>query len=305
MSYKCSVCGVNEVEEPGGICELCALDQDPFFSSVAGENEKKKNNNKRRVIDITELEEEPYIPGRNRNKKNILLNGIPQATSYPVEAANPDHNNSVPVYSPGEVAHQSHNSFQSTVQTQQKKKHVSQKSMPMAKGIIKNISVTSEEMSFFSKLLGSLTKGIPYMFDDEIVMFQVFPDYSGNSLNAMGNVCDQVIVYGTIHSGAIADNNSVEVYGHRDSNNIIVAKSIKNMASGTTITPSRFLSPFAVYFFVLLIIAAVAYIVSVLGVNGIIWAIVILFCLSHIPLILKIIGGIFGFIFYIFRRKKK
>ena len=143
------------------------------------------------------------------------------------------------------------------------------------------------------------------MFDDKIVMFQVFPDYSGNSLNAMGNACDQVIVYGTIHSGAIADNNSVEVYGHRDANNLIVAKSIKNMASGTIITPSRFLSPFLVYFLLLLIIVAIAYIVSVLGVNGIIWAIVILFCLSHIPLILKIIGGIFGFIFCIFRRKKK
>lgn len=77
-------------------------------------------------------------------------------------------------------------------------------------------------------------KGIPYALDNDITMFQVFPDYTGTSLNAMGNACDQVIVYGKLNAGAVSENNDVEVYGHRDADNNIVAKKIVNKASGTT-----------------------------------------------------------------------
>lgn len=30
MAYKCRICGINEVDNQGDICELCAVGQDPY-----------------------------------------------------------------------------------------------------------------------------------------------------------------------------------------------------------------------------------------------------------------------------------
>ena len=76
-------------------------------------------------------------------------------------------------------------------------------------------------------------KGVPFTLDDDVTMFQVFPDFTGTSLNVLGNACDQVIVYGRLNNGAVSENNDVEVYGRRDSNNNVIAKTIKNTAKST------------------------------------------------------------------------
>ena len=133
-------------------------------------------------------------------------------------------------------------------------------------------------------------------------MFQVFPDYSGTALNAMGYACDQVIVYGKLNAGAVSENNSIEVYGHRDSNNNVVAKTIKNTASGTTITPDGVISPILVWIITLMMAALVVGVCMSLGVEGIVWVIVLIICFMNLPLILKIIGVIFGFIFSVLRK---
>ena len=30
MAYMCKICGTNEVNNPGDVCELCALGADPY-----------------------------------------------------------------------------------------------------------------------------------------------------------------------------------------------------------------------------------------------------------------------------------
>lgn len=144
--------------------------------------------------------------------------------------------------------------------------------------------------------------GIPFSLDNDVTMFQVFPDFSGTSLNALGNACDQVIVYGKLNNGAVSENNDVEVYGRRDANNNVIAKTIKNKASGTTITPARTIGQGAVWCITAIIIALLAGIVSGLGVEGIIWAVVIILCLTNLPRVVKIIGVVFGALFSLIKR---
>lgn len=138
--------------------------------------------------------------------------------------------------------------------------------------------------------------------DDDVTMFQVFPDFLGTSLNALGNACDQVIVYGKLNNDAVSENNDVEVYGRRDSNNNIIAKTIKNKASGTTITPARTIGQGVVWFITAIVVALLAMMISGLGVEGIIWTVIIILCLTNLPKALKIFGVIIGALFSLIKR---
>lgn len=57
--------------------------------------------------------------------------------------------------------------------------------------------------TFWGKWFRSMFTGIPFTLDNDVVMFQVFPDCTGTSLNAVGNACDQGIVYGKVNNGSI------------------------------------------------------------------------------------------------------
>ena len=144
--------------------------------------------------------------------------------------------------------------------------------------------------------------GIPFTLDDDITMFQVYPDFSGSALNSLGNACDQVIVYGRLNKGTISENNDVEVYGRRDSSGNIIARTIKNKASGTTITAQRALGPGGVWTITLLALALVAAVVYAIGIEGIIWAIVIVICLTNLPTVFKILSVILGGMFSVIKR---
>ena len=71
MSYKCRICGINEVDNQGDICELCALGQDPYVQSQTVSQDYQqasqpyKNTNRSNVS---------YVPQRGANRK-VLLNG--------------------------------------------------------------------------------------------------------------------------------------------------------------------------------------------------------------------------------------
>lgn len=138
--------------------------------------------------------------------------------------------------------------------------------------------------------------------DDDVTMFQVFPDFSGTSLNTLGNTCDQVIVYGKLNNGAVSENNDVEVYGRRDANNNIIAKTIKNKASGTTITPIRTIGQGVVWLITAIVIALIGLMIAGLGVEGVIWTVVIVLCLTNFPKVLKIFGVIFGALLSLIKR---
>lgn len=301
MSYKCKICGLNDVEHEGDICELCAVSQDPY--AVAMQRDPQPTSRDYSSPGTS------YAPSKGRSRK-VLLGG------NPTENIDPYGNTIVPqdaeedkvqVYQAGQVplTQQTSNVVDqdgSNVASGAKGGTASKNSNLVTQGITKNISVDTEKKAFIVKWFRSLTSGIPFTLDDDITMFQVFPDFSGTSLNAMGNACDQVIVYGKLKAGAVSENNDVEVYGHRDPDNNVIAKSIKNKATGTTITPDRSISVAVTWGITLAVAAIIALTFFTIGVEGIVWAIVLIICLTNLPLVFKILAAIFGFLFSFLKR---
>jgi len=295
MSYKCRICGSNDVENPGDICELCAIGQDPYAASISvpssgighdsdngGGNDAGSNRKRGRGRKILIGAGNDGAEAEN-DEDDIAVSGTPQT---------------VQVYSAGQVP-QLGNNTTSVATTVPVRPSVNQ---PITSGITKNINVDNEKKPFLAKWFRALFMGIPYATEDEVTMFQVFPDYTGTSLNASGNACDQVIVYGKVNHGSISENNDVEVYGRRDSSNNIIARVIKNKASGTTVTPNGTIGVGVVWAITILLLCIVAGAICALGPVGIVWTVVLILCFTNLPLVIKIIGVIFGAIFSLLRK---
>lgn len=308
MSYKCRICGTNDVEQAGDVCELCAIGQDPYAAAIQNNNVTPEVSKQGLFQPQTSGDTGNYTPSRGKNRK-VLLNGgasVANLDPYGNSIVTQDES-SVQVYQAGQVpVSQQVTNQPITIPVGNTNATGSvtgvNKNEPLTSGITKNISVDVQKISALRKLFRTLFKGIPFTLDNDITMFQVFPDYTGTSLNAMGNACDQVIVYGKLNAGAVAENNDVEVYGHRDADNNIVAKKIINKASGTTATPDRVIPVAVIWAITIIAFAALTFFAWTCGVEGIVWAVIIILCLTNLPLVFKIIAGIFGFLFSFIRR---
>lgn len=298
MPHKCRICGVNEVDNQGDVCELCAIGQDPYV-----QNQATSHNFQATLQPNTDKTQSSssYALKRGTNRK-VLLNGgtaLANQDPYGNDMTVTDPQPSVQVYSAGQVPQASQQNITAVNVTPTVKVSGNQ---PITTGITKNISVDNQKKSILEKWFRALFIGIPFTLDDDVTMFQIFPDFSGTALNALGNVCDQVIVYGKFNSGAVSENNDIEVYGRRDSNNNIIAKMIKNKASGTTVKPERTIGQGVVWFITAIVVALLAMMILGLGVEGIIWTVVLILCLTNFPKVLKILGIILGGIFSLIRR---
>lgn len=304
MAYKCRICGSNDVVNPGDVCELCAIGQDPYVSAM-------QNNNGINPQPQSTYRNDTggYSLGKGKRRKVLLGGGATLGNTDPYgNSIVPQEEDSVQVYSAGQTPTVqtsstisiSNSSQSSSVGTNSKNANNTQGFL--TSGITKNISVDTQKRSALVKIGRSLFKGIPFTLDDEITMFQLFPDYTGTSLNAMGNACDQVIVYGKMNAGTVAENNDVEVYGHRDADNNVIAKKIVNKASGTTVTPDRVIPVGVIWGITIAVFIALFFFIATCGVEGIVWAIILILCLTNLPLVLKIVSGIFGFMFSLIRR---
>ena len=86
MGCKCYICGVNDVENPGDICDICALGEDPYLAQTPGQIPEAGLSHKRKMAPIKEKEpEKQYIPGRGRSRK-VLIQGGGTAISPAQEA---------------------------------------------------------------------------------------------------------------------------------------------------------------------------------------------------------------------------
>ena len=306
MGYTCRVCGQNEVDMPGGICEMCAINADPYASALGGYQTTPSGYGASSSSATTAT----YTPSRSSSKRpRVLLGGgsaIQNVDPYGNDMT-PTSNPQVQVYSPGHMpatattTAQANPTITGTSGTSAAQGAKVSSNQPLTSGISKNIVVDNQKKSILAKWFRALFGGVPFTLEDDITMFQVYPDYSGTALNSMGNACDQVIVYGKLNNGAVSENNDVEVYGKRDSSNNIVAKTILNKASGTTIVPQHTLAPAAVWAITGIVIALVCAVLFSLGVEGVVWVLIILLCLTNLPLVIKIIGAIFGVFFSILR----
>lgn len=309
MAYKCRICGSNEVEHPDDVCELCAIGQDPYMAAMQS-NGSHSGNGARDIFQNREKSTSgTYMPGRGKSRK-VLIHGsasISDTDPYgnaisvrpepedPVQVCRAGQIPIVPV--PSQSAAADRNGSSSGKSTA-----VKNNSAPLASGIARNIKSDTQRKSALERLFRTLFKGIPYTLDNDITMFQVFPDYTGTCLNALGNACDQVIVYGKLNAGAVSENNDVEVYGRRDSDNNIVARKIVNKASGATATPARAVPVPVIWGITVVVFTLLALFVGTYGTGGIVWAVILILCLMNLPLVFKIFAAIIGFIFSMLKR---
>lgn len=300
MAYKCKVCGFNDVARQGDICDLCSVSQDPYAASM-GESTSLAQSNGTTQTMAADSNASINTLGKGKSRKVLLqTTTVPNNSSVvsvddPVQTSAP-----VQVYSAGQVPTTQTTQSVSISQVNssvQKSSH-----LPLSSGIVKNVNTDAPKRYFIIKLAQALFSGVDFPLDDDVTMFQVFPDYTSTTLNAMGYACDQVVVYGKVNAGAISENNEVEVYGYRDSSNNIVAKRIINKASGTIITPDRTISANIIRGIVLLFFVILIAIAAQAGAEGIIWAVIIVLCLMNLPLVIKINLFIAGAIWSLIKR---
>ncbi len=308
MGNKCRICGMNEVAHPGDVCDICALGEDPYLSELGGNRTQEQPRssygairNRRKMAPVQEKEEAAYIPGQSRSRRVLVGNQPPIVQEQGETDVQEQPQSQVHVYRPGQApVHTPGTTGQSAGSGGSQSASAS--TPYVAKGIIKNVASDHEQHPFLLKVLRCLFFGVPLTINDDITTFQVFPDYTGQSVNAMGNACDQVNIYGKVNTGVVSENNEVEVYGARDRHNVIIASKIKNVASGSIVTAYGAIPPVVVWAVSAVILLAVGAAALSLGAKGIIWVVVIVICLLNLPLILKIFALILGIIFSISKR---
>lgn len=290
MAYKCRICGASDVEHQGDICELCAITQDPYASLPSID----ESGSQPHISYVPNVDGHKYGKGR----KVLLGGGAALNNKDPYGNDIIVKNDDVNVYEGGRVSAAQNATVVSTDNTYGNTSNTansgSSGSKVLTYGIVKNISMDRQKKSALEKIIKCLFQGIPFALDDEITMFQVFPDYSGTSLNSSGNACDQVIVYGHLSTGVVAENNDVEVYGHRDGNYNVVASKIINKASGTVVTPDKVIPVGVVWALAIMAFVFIAICAAIYGAEAILWAVIAIICLTNLPLIIKIIAVTFG-----------
>lgn len=296
MACKCRICMTNEVDNPGDVCELCAIGMDPYAGGMGGGQVQQNQPVSTPAFGAG------VSPKRGGSRKVLIGGGTSLANTDPygndMTPTQPEP--AVQVYKAGQVPQQVN--APAPVANTQSGSNTQSGNQPLTTGITKNITVDIQKRSFLEKWFRSVFMGIPFAFDDDVTMFQVFPDYSGTALNAQGNACDQVIVYGKLNNGEVSENNEVEVYGRRDSRNNIIAKTIKNKASGSIVKPQKTISAGVMRILGLLFGWLLFTMITSLGVEGIVWAVVIILALTNAPLLLKIVGGIIGIFFSLLKK---
>lgn len=230
MNFKCNICGVNDVISQGDVCSECRAQEDPYLASIRGTQpyDETTRNGVSSSSSVSSKSNRRILIGNNLNadtasKTSNSLHGV--------------QNNSVSDYSTQQETVAPTNMSKSAFSSQ--KANATKKKSPISNGVTKNVTVDTNKTSAVNKWFRSLLEGLPFSWEDETTLFQVYPDFSGSSKNALGNACDQVAVYGKLDKGSICENNDIEVYGYRDSSNVVIAQSIYNLATGATYAPKH------------------------------------------------------------------
>ena len=170
MAYKCRICGTNDVEHVGDVCELCAIGQDPYAAAMQNNNVTPEVSKQGLFQPQTSSDTGNYIPRRGKNRR-VLLNGgasVANVDPYGNSIFSQDES-SIHVYQAGQVpVSQQVTNQPITISTGNTNATGSvigvNKNKPLTSGITKNISVDVQKKSALRKLFRTLFKGIPYRF---------------------------------------------------------------------------------------------------------------------------------------------
>lgn len=259
MSFRCVVCKINDVRSEGGVCSSCNSAADPF-AVAAGVSPEEVNprpaqdaglSSPRRVLDdrtddARVMRATPRVildgssdgaidSGINKLSPGVvaIMNGVASSSAGSLQCAA----SSNPAMSVAQTQSLSTNSTGSSGYSS-----ASGGSSIYVKGIAKNVVQDTDRRGVVYRWFRSLFKGSNFALDPDITEFQLYPDFSGQTINSSGTLADQVVIYGKIKFGMISENNDVEVFGHRDADGNIVAESVKNVATGAVAKPAMVLS---------------------------------------------------------------
>ena len=176
MSYKCRICGTNDVEQAGDVCELCAIGQDPYAAAIQNNNVTPEVSKQGLFQPQTSGDTGNYTPSRGKNRK-VLLNGgasVANLDPYGNSIVTQDES-SVQVYQAGQVpVSQQVTNQPITIPVGNTNATGSvtgvNKNEPLTSGITKNISVDVQKISALRKLFRTLCKGYPFTLDNDITM---------------------------------------------------------------------------------------------------------------------------------------
>lgn len=231
MSYRCKICGNNEVRNEGDTCPSCAWKIKAYLDEQA-----------KAEADIPSFE---YAEKEDVRAEEVVLREQPEERVH------------APVRAEERRVERTAEELPDYVQTNYTDISISPAKGIVSYGIVKNVEVKSVKRNIWSKWLRALFLGEPVTTGEETTYFQVFQDKDGLVRNAYGRECDQVMIYGRLKGGTVSEGNSVEVYGHRCRNHCIKAKKLVNASSGTIIKPSFRLSCLFVWIVTLLLLGGV------------------------------------------------
>lgn len=305
---KCRVCGRNDVEYAGAICDLCALGKDPYSGGSGYGNSGYGNSGYGNSgygnsgygnsgygnsgygnsgYGNSGYGNSGYgNSGYGNSGYGGSSSNLPEERGYGGLTNPGNGGGGVNVYKPGEfVTTSGGNNVGGNALSERRSSRE-----PITEGVVRNIGIGNEKRPGFVRMLQSIFTGVPYVTDNFVTSFQVYPDQMGGGFTTGGYACDQVVLYGKLNPGMINDNNEVEVYGVRDSHNTIIAKKVINRSSGITITPQHTVPAWLVRAVALILLAVSIAIVCAYGAEGLLTAVILIICLLNLPLVLKIVG---------------
>lgn len=208
MSYKCSKCNKSYVDNQGDLCDNC-LTLTRQQNTLNSPNNPNITSNPRKVLIAPNIKVSPI--GQSAN---------PPTTPVTVPPNTPTVSPVTPNKSPS-------NPTNPTTYT----------AVPVPKyiqGTVKNLRSEHLRESFFRRWGRTLFLGVPYFKYNEIQTFQLFSTNNASTANPNLHSCYEIIIYGQIKRGFLTDNNTVQVWGNKRSNNSVYARKIINVTSNTT-----------------------------------------------------------------------
>lgn len=234
MSFKCMVCGINDVMEQGGICMTCSGE---MVGRPNYDNGSVDSNKEYGTIGV----------GISK-KRNILINtsGNAKVTNdFQIQRSTNFGDYSPVVVSTDQTSPVSKaidNYVDLVDQGDNSSSTITGKGNVIT-GICQNLQEDRLMNNMWTKVLKCMFSFKPVSLTGYVTSFQVYQDYTGQKTNLNGYVSDQIVMQGKITRGTIVDNNSVEVYGNRGRDNIIYAVKVINTATGSVIRPDGVLYP--------------------------------------------------------------
>ncbi len=244
MKYKCRLCGVNEVNKAGELCPSCLskLNLNQPVSTQIKPNDRNGNDDPFSVLYDDTMED-----SSQENHKIENDNDINKKTKEISQASKND----------GKENRKEQNS-----KTQEKTKN------HYVKGYIKNVSIIKENRNFLLKLFNALCFYCPFNLEEEYISFQLYPDFSGSTLNSYGKAFTQVTVYDNKNTGLFTENSLVEIQGYTRKNGILYATKVKSIGSGVETKLHGAVSSLVVWLCTLFFATAVYYAINAVSMHA-------------------------------------